>query len=319
MPERVEATPLVVSEAPAVVQQLAHLTPEQIDERVAQIERAAEAHKRLVMAAVTMTKPYDWEDFGGTPYLTGNGALRLAAIGLRLSEPVFEEKWEGDDCFVECLVEATWDAVGQRQVALGTCSTLDKFFAGTDETSKTLYNQSLEAAGRNVRLAKRMMLGHVKKKAHQNAMSRAVSSVMGLKGIKWEDLETMAGFGRENAGARVKFSQGAKAKTPNGKKAPELATVMAIVDMALGSRTQVRATLQKAVAYAKFHKYTVEQDGYQIELLHWAVGPIPEWAQTPGITLFAPVVEVKEYQGNRQYIAHSGVELVEPEKEGGAE
>ena len=189
---------------------LSKLSPEQIDDRVAAIERAAGAKQRMIRAATKLCYPQDWINFGTKPYLTGGGAMRLCAVGINLSEPKFDVDEQGEDIFVTCTIEAEWPAMAQRSVQTGACNTRDKFFSGSKDGS--FYNQCLRNAEGETRLARKMMLGHIRKKAQENATSRAVCAVMGIKDLTWEDLEAV-GFSRDKAGGDIEFKKGATAKS----------------------------------------------------------------------------------------------------------
>jgi len=310
-------TPLATTQAPVQLEttDLTRLTPEQIDARVHAIERAAEAHKRIVMATVKMTRPKHWKDFGGKPYLDGDGALALAKIGLKISEPVFEVQEVDTDRVVECTVLISWPEMCQEHWGLGSCSTRDKFFANTGEGCQ--YNQYLKQAGGNERLAKVLLLGHVKKKAYQNALSRGVRGVLGLLGITWEELGEV-GITREGAGARVDYKKDGRAAKPAGKTAATV-PLKELLSLPVGSVVSVRGTIERASKSGKRNAFHIGVDDLKAwivrwsdpEVPMWAGDSLPEWAK-PGTFVFCESVKVGEYQGNKQFVARD-ITPVEPE------
>jgi hypothetical protein len=286
------------------------MSPEQVELEIQRVERIAEAKRRLILAACRQTYPHDWQDMGGKPYLEGEGAHRLCAVGVRLSEPQFSIEEIDGDYFVECLLNASWAFTGQSIVEIGTCSTTDKFFTGgaaTDPEARTLFNKYMTSCGGDVRKAKRCLLADVKKKALMNATSRAVTNVMGLHGVTWSDLEKI-GITPDKAGSRTTY---AKAATAASKKAaaPSAPTtkIKELLEVAIGSKCSVRATIQNFTPFDRKHTYTVsdETGGVTIALIWRKDGPtppIPDFA-AKGNVVFFPAVNVGEYQGNRQYSA----------------
>ncbi len=289
--------------------QLAHMTPEQIDEAVASIERVANAKKKMIRAALALTYTHDWIDHGGAPYLEGEGAQRLCAVGIKLSEPVFDERREGDNLFVECMLQASWTFTAQTVTEIGRADTLDKMWDNTSE--RCALAQYRERAGGNEKLARLMMLGNVRKKALMNATSRVVRAVMGIKGLTWEDLAAL-GLTREKAGAKVDYKKGATRKTAKAaKEKPAVVELKAMLALPVGSRCGVTATVKKAATYAKMHTLTVTAGADECTILMWKsdVGDVMPEGVVEGEPSHFPDVDLRDYQGKLQYVAHV-VELV---------
>lgn len=283
---------------------LATMTPGQVEQQVEVIKRVAEAQKQLVLAAVTRTYAHDWQDFGGKPYLEGEGADRLAGIGLKLGEPVFDVAKEDGEYHVECLVCATWPAMGCEGYGLGSCSTRDKFFVGRED-SKSRYNQLLVLANGVEAVAKRMLLPDVKKKAYQNAKSRAVSEVMGLHGITWADLKPM-GITPEKAGVRVDYKKGAK-KTDRKSAVEPAISVEKLTALPIDSRASLKGTIVRTSQMGKRRGFQINDGTDAVWIIRWAAtpdDPMPEWA-SEGQAVFCKNIRVAEYQGSRQYVAES--------------
>lgn len=291
--------------APAGMAELATLTDEQIALREAAIIRAAEAKKRLTIAALTLAYPKDFQDFDGKPYLTGDGAERLCGVGIRLSEPVFTKDRVDGHWFVECVIEAEWPACGLRCCEIGTCDTGDKLWNNDAERSQI--NKLREKFGGDEALANRALLGWVMKKARQNAVSRAVGGVLGVKGLRWEDL-AKAGFTPDKAGAQVTFKGKKTAKKSTG--ALETVDVAGLLSLAIGSEVSVRAKLLSVEVKAQGTKYIIGDVEHKAELFFKdQTDPLPEWCAA-GVELFFPKVRASEYQGRTNYWVNATPEAV---------
>lgn len=297
--------------APDVSRDLAGMTAEQVDEQCAKLTRIANAQNRLIMTALTTkTRGKDWIDFGGTPYLTGDGAERLCAIGIRLGTPIFDVRHEGNDIIVDCLVEASWQFTGQTTTGLGNCSTRDKLY------SKSEYRLCLERAEGNVTLARKLLEGHVKKKAYKNATGRAVCAVMGISGLSWPELAEY-GITPDMAGAKVDFRKGATLATKAAvSKILDRVSIPELKALPVGSRAAIGGTIKYAEKGAKSQKYTLTGDGGTIVVYVRSQDELPDWA-VAGNEVWVPEVEVgKPFQGKPMFWADKGIQLAnggEPE------
>jgi len=291
--------------APAGMAKLATMTDEQVAVREVAIIRAAEAKKRLTIAAMTLAYPTDFHDFDGKPYLTGDGARRLCGVGINLSAPVFTVEKVGIHYFVECMIEAEWPAVGMKCVEIGTCDTSDKLWNNDEERCEI--NKLTERFGGDTALANRALKGWVVKKAGENATSRAVSAVMGIKGLKWEDLAAV-GFTPDTAGAQIKYKGKKGAKKSTG--AIETVDTAKLLSLADGSEVSVRAKILSAEITDKGAKYVVGDVSSKATLMSKNTDPLPEWCVT-GATLFFPKVKVSGYQGRTYYWVNASPEEVD--------
>ena len=288
------------------------MSPQQLDAAVGQIERAAEAKKRLILAALKLTYRDDWVDFGGKPYLTGSGAERLCAVGIRLSTPLFDVKESGEDVLVECVIEASWSFTGQTVTALGACSTRDKFFYGGGSDRLTNFRKCVEAAEGNERLARQLLAQDVKKKAYKNAISRAVRAVMGIADLTWEQMKAL-GFTPENAGASVSYSKGATTKTRAKAKQAEPAkhvTISELAALAKGSVVSTSGAIVNVNKAGKRNAYVTSDGTKQTAIIVWSEDDPVAFAIN-GAAVHFPRVTVGEFRGEPQYVADS-IEPVEP-------
>jgi hypothetical protein len=195
--------------------------PEQMltKEYVETAGRQIELRSKLLMTALKALKPHDFQDFDGKPYLEGEGAARIMAVvrGFSVGEAKFKIEHIAPHYFIECEIPMEWK--GQSTVALGDCSTADPFFTGR-EGNAGVFKKHLDRTGSDT-MAARLVLGDAKKKARENAISRGVSELLGIKGLSWDDLAEF-GFKRGTAGSSVQFkhsSQGGAIQTLNPSQA----------------------------------------------------------------------------------------------------
>ena len=339
VPERTTAIESPPEDRPANGGVLTHLAtdltllgPEQVDKEVARIEKAADAYHRLMIAALRFTRPYDWVIMGKYPYLQGKGAMRLAKIGLRigsLRSDDFTETWEGGEGNVECMVTAEWPRFGMEFTDIGSCNTLDKLWASEEEKSE-LSQLKLRAKGDD-RIAKRALMGYVRKKAYANGITRAVTGLLGVRGLTLADLE-QAGIIVGNVAANIPFDGGKAGAEP--KRAPvrkaaeqatqgtpkdsEPATPMTLQELAVapvGTKASIRATLVDwNQQHEKFYLVELEAGGIKLDSFKVWAPSTPDWFEV-GLWVEAPVVVVSEYKGRRQMVAAEGIKQIAEAKQ----
>jgi hypothetical protein len=169
--------------------------------------RQIELRSKLLMTALKALKPHDFQDFEGKPYLEGEGAARIMAVvrGFKVGEAKFKIENIAPHYFIECEIPMEW--MGQTTVALGDCSTADPFFTGKAGNGG-IFKKHLDRTGSET-MAARLVLGDAKKKARENAISRGVSELLGIKGLSWDDLAAF-GFRRAEAGGSIQFKTGSQ-------------------------------------------------------------------------------------------------------------
>lgn len=274
-------------------------TEERANQIVEEAERKIACAKRLIVAALHMTKSHDWHTFGEKPYLQGEGALRMLAVGVKVSAPVFETHQEGDDFFSRCTVRADW-FLGQSVCEIGNCNTRDKFYA--NDSAGSQLNKIREQCAGNEALARRALKDFVEKKALSNAYSRAITAVMGIRGYDWDDLAE-AGLTR-GKGATIDFKKpgdtgskpaARKAASGGGRKKAPPATEGTLADLLvaeLGSHISFEAAITGGRQFEKFAIVTVVDGGDTVDLKYWCT-ETPEWAQAGSVVKLT--VEAGEY------------------------
>lgn len=276
---------------------LTSLTENFVDAAGKQIE----LRSRLLQTALKALKPHDIQDFDGKPYLEGEGAARIMAVvrGFKVGEAIFKVDQIAQHYFIECNIPMEF--MGATTVALGDCSTADPFFTGRDGNGGQ-YKKHLDRTGSDA-MAGRLILGDAKKKARENAISRGVTELLGLKGLSWPDFEKL-GFSRTDAGSSVAFkkgSQGGELKTVSVSEAMKTAK---------GSVVNLRGILKdikvKSGTAKNGKSYTIS--GYELTdktnsiLVQKFGDPLPLAA---GGEVYAEKVMVSEYNGEKKYMAEN--------------
>lgn len=259
-----------------------------------------ELRQKLLMTGLKALKVHDFQDFDGKPYLEGEGAARIMAVvrGFKVGEAKFTVENMTPHYFIECAIPMEF--MGATTVAIGDCSTADPFFTGRDGQSGQ-YKRHLDRTG-SEQMAARLILGDAKKKSRENAISRGVSELLGIKGLTWEDLAAL-GFSRTKAGSSVTFKKGS-----SGAEAKNL-TVTEAIKSAKGSVINVSGTLQDAKerdvkkkdgSTGSVTDYIFADDKNKMKISAW--GKCIESLKA-GDKVFAAEVSVGEYQGSAQYTA----------------
>lgn len=244
----VEAVPM--QKAQDVMQAIGIVTEAQIVERIRMLDT-------LIRHCLCRTQPYDWIDFDGTPYLEGEGGARMAVVlGCDYPRSVFDvTKKDNGHFFVECYTDIV---LGGRSVSgMGDCSSDEKFFTRMYPTGK------LDGTGKEIK-EKRGPQPHevnimdLKKKAEQNALTRAVTTFLGIRGLSWGDLEklTSGHITKEKADA-VKFKRGSHGGSADTKQAQ--AETVASENAALEKYQTAMKKLEDALTTALSWGATEEQ------------------------------------------------------------
>jgi hypothetical protein len=266
------------------------------DNFVEQAGKQIELRSRLLCIALKSLKPHDIQDFDGKPYIEGEGAARIMAVirGFKVGEAKFLIEQIHPHYFIECQIPMEF--MQATTVALGDCSTADPFFTGRDGQSGQ-YKHHLDRTGSET-MAARLIVGDAKKKARENAISRGVTELLGLKGLSWDDLGKL-GFLRTEAGAKVEFKKGSQGG------ATGTLTVSEAIKTPAGSVINIKGTQLtaecKASAKAKFIIYTVADDVNKISVL--AFGETPKAGN--GQEVYCKNVKVVDKNGYKNYQAES--------------
>jgi len=172
------------------------------DDQLLQVAREAEARveavntiKRLVLK---VTNSNDWTDQGGTPYLWGSGAEKVAlvfGISYKLNEHPTKHNEEGGHYRWEWT--GTFTLRGTSILAIGSRSSKSKFFSVSH--------------GRDIPPSE-IDEGNVKKAAYTNCVNNGIKRLLGIRNLTWEELK-VAGITPENVGTKVTYGSNKEAPT----------------------------------------------------------------------------------------------------------
>lgn len=224
-------------------------TQEDVDRVEKQIQLTAEAHRRFRIAALRVTKSDDWIDESGKPWLQAKGVERLAALFRIRERNVKAEKLDHEGGAYTILVsgELASDLLDPEGwvSSVGSRYSHEGFFTGGDKKKEPVY-------------------GDVLKAAYSNWKARAVTALLGIRGLPWAELE-VAGIKREDAGAKVSHAGAASM----GKMVPMKLRNISDKDKFKG------AVKEKAGSYPRW-----DADKKQWLVPEEAVNVATQWADT---------------------------------------
>ena len=270
------------------------------DDYIEKAGRQFELRSRLLMTALKAIKPHDFQDFDGKPYLEGEGGARIMAVvrGFKVGEAKFVIEQIAPHYFVECQIPMEF--MGATTVTIGDCSTADSFFTGK-EGNAGRYKKYQDQTGSET-MAARLLLGDAKKKARENAISRGVCELLGIKGLSWDDLAQL-GFTRGQAGSSVKFkagSQGGEIKTLTVSEALKVGKGSVISIIGKAENAKVKQVKKSDGNISPVTDYIITDDKNKIKVSAW--GECIDDLKA-GDTILASGVKITEYNGNLQYTA----------------
>lgn len=142
------------------------------------IEKWQTAIKRLLHYAVSATHSGQWVNMGGKPFPTAPAAEVMARrCRLKVGSPVYVlEKLEdekGHYYMYSCELTASLPGSIDELTATGTCNSRDQFFSrkhGADVPQSEIDP------------------GNIKKSAYSNALMNAVTKLLGVRNLSWQQL-----------------------------------------------------------------------------------------------------------------------------------
>jgi hypothetical protein len=138
--------------------------------------------KMAINQLAKATRPSNWTDHSGKPYLDDNGCEAIARIaGISIDEPKVSAGYEEDITTGERFyaVEMTGAACAIingteiRMPQVGGCSSRDKFFKSGDKIKANITTLD------------------IKKKAYANYRGRCIRSFLSLGSLSWDDLKEL--------------------------------------------------------------------------------------------------------------------------------
>ena len=215
-------------------------------EKIKLMEGRFELYNRMVKLALSRTRPGDWVDIGGKPYLQATGAKKLLKpFGISISAPLFEkiEKPSGKrgepEVIWECVI-AAWDRQSEPFTEIGAASSADDFFAKRKnrDTGEEYYLPLAE-----------IDLEDVKKKSLANALGRAIKGFIGLDNLTWEDLAA-SGITRAEKGYDFKKGgQGGGSTTDEGAAKKRIEIREMLLEALNGDKDAAQEALKQLTMY----------------------------------------------------------------------
>lgn len=149
------------------------LAPAYTEADVERVEQLAKLHMAMRLTTLRITRPRDWVNLDGEPYLSAFGCQRLGPLYRMRFRDVRHEVVRHEDGTYTVVVTGraaseVLDPNGWVEV-VGAARSDDKFLTKGGRVTATF--------------------GDVLKKAHTNYYARALKTVLGLGGLSWEDLE----------------------------------------------------------------------------------------------------------------------------------
>lgn len=197
-------------------------------------DKRADAYKKIKLAALRLTTAADWVDQGGNPYLLAPGAEKVADI-FRLSWRIARSVTKtmtgaGGHFIMSCtlIIRAPW---GREIEVVGTRSSSDPFYA---------------KKGEDIRLLEEIDEADVAKGAYTNAEVGAITRILGLRGLTYEDLER-SGIKKADM-KRVDYRSAQAAVTPDETEKQRKLKQM-LVEINNGSEAAAVDQLEKISAF----------------------------------------------------------------------
>jgi hypothetical protein len=159
---------------------------------------------KVMSVAINATNFADWIDQSGKPYLQGSGAEKVARrFGIRIYDVQIErEDLEDEKGKYYLYTTMGKAALGSKDVieAIGTCSSRDKFFGTKGGVLKEIQDVDLP---------------NIKKKSYTNFTVNAVTRLLGIRNLTWEEL-TKYGISKDGK-TSIKYDGGANNATASKK------------------------------------------------------------------------------------------------------
>lgn len=169
-----------------------------IERELSGIEKNIQLFNRIKIVALKLTKPSDWVNQGGSPYLMDRGAENVAiAFGVDISDVRLALEWAEDNKGRYYTYVASGKAYSKKLARyvedMGVCSQRDRFF-GWD---------SHERAWRPI---EDVDMANIRRKAVTNLYNRLIKRVIGLMNVTFDDLK-QAGIDPDKLG-KVEYMAG---------------------------------------------------------------------------------------------------------------
>ena len=188
---------------------------ETTDDLLAIAQRRVDFVGKLIDLALRRTTYLDWIDQQGKPYLMHSGAEKVARLfGVSISDVNSRKEWTEDNLGRYYIYVTTGRASLPGKFdsieAMGTCGQRDRFF-GYDSKTKS-YKDTADIDETNVMKA-----------SYSNFTVNAITHLLGLRNLTWEQLEAAKVDIRKIQKVRYEDRKAAAAQAPAAAPAPSKA------------------------------------------------------------------------------------------------
>ena len=154
------------------------LSEESMEEIVEKAKRNVDLMRRMKLILLRATNVFDWVIEGREPYLLASGAQKIAiALELSIRNVTAEKEIVRDEKGIYYLITYKGEFTkknGTSIIAIGVCSSRDKFFGTKKGIFKPIYEVKQE---------------NIKKKAFTNMLNNGIKSASGFKSVSFDELK----------------------------------------------------------------------------------------------------------------------------------
>lgn len=216
----------------------------------AEAEQRARLINELVPSLLKACHSGDITDHGGKPFVGDSGCEKIARVsGISYSSPVVERGFGEDEegkRIYRVIIRGEAAILGQTIEEVGGCDETDKFIAS-----------------RRLPFMQRQL--EVEKKAYCNWRGRCVRTLLGMNGLRWEDLKK---YGITPEGrTKIEYKEGSKSHADGGKAE---ATSAESEDVRQKIKAQIMANLDNneedaKAALVRLTSFTDKESGKEVK------------------------------------------------------
>jgi len=150
-----------------------------LEHAIALADKQVKQLGKVLEIAVRRTNERDWVDQQDHPYLTGSGAEKLMPLfGVSLRDMSYEKLMSSDDkgqyYIYQYKGQFSWR--GGSIIAVGTCSSRDKFFAWNSADQSYKPDSQIDET-------------NIMKAAYTNMLCNGVTRLLGIRNLTWDMLK----------------------------------------------------------------------------------------------------------------------------------
>lgn len=152
-----------------------------LEQVIEQAEKRVDLLEKVMKIAVKRTNSLDWVDQNGKPYLCGSGAEKIMPVfGISMRNPSFEKTFSTDDQgqYYMYIYQGIFSWQGGEIVAVGTCTSRDKFFAWDSQAKEYKPLSKVDES-------------NVMKSAYTNMIGNGVTRLLGIRNLTWDQVKNM--------------------------------------------------------------------------------------------------------------------------------